>query len=250
MRIRKSVPEGYKTTPAKPKRYAFSPPVDPAGNTSPEYTCSSKGWDNDNTYAELAPYCGGLKIGNLAVQTFPEPAPVPAIEPLVDDQWDMDPFGSQDSTGSGSVIVTVPNLRKRMFDSDLDSCQHPDPVPEDIAPQKTLIPLNTLTDQNFNSYWSQNLVSSTCSPLQPPTPCAEFPKLRQGRRPPRSTSAKSYRPCRKNWGQGQENQAPATVIGLVDTPIGDFEEAVFLRRREEVDDECGPGGGEVNMGGI
>ncbi|KAI9761787.1 MAG: hypothetical protein M1840_001706 [Geoglossum simile] len=64
MRIRKSVPEGYKTG-----RYCGSGAV--AGDSSPPYTSTRKIASqsfNDRHLTELAPYCGVMKVGGYALQ--------------------------------------------------------------------------------------------------------------------------------------------------------------------------------------
>lgn len=244
MRIRKSVPEGYKTT-GKSKRYPSSSSVNLADTSSSEYACNPDVLGTSgNAYTELAPYCGILKTGNFAVQTFPEPNVAPKIEPFADDQWHLEPSWSQDSTDFGDVIAATPNPHKRMFESE------PESVLENIEPPTASFPLNTLTDRNFNSVDSfQNLPSSSSALHPPPLPsrCAEFPKLGQRSRPFRSALSQSRHHYYKNRVRGQENRDPTAIIDHIDTPFNDFEEAVFLRRREEVDEECGPGA-EVNMG--
>ncbi|KAH8698880.1 ribonucleotide reductase inhibitor-domain-containing protein [Talaromyces proteolyticus] len=65
-RVRKSVPEGYKTEQKKMTQYTI-----PAPRREP--TESSAPLQQTRVYAGLEPFCGLHKVGNYAVQTFPRP---------------------------------------------------------------------------------------------------------------------------------------------------------------------------------
>lgn len=101
MRVRKSVPEGYKTTSCYTSK-----------QISLEHNSTTGGVHNDNYrggFAELTPYCGILKIGGYASQTLPRSTE--AIEPLQVENDEYDFVSSQESSISTSSSDTVPTRR-------------------------------------------------------------------------------------------------------------------------------------------
>ncbi|KAI9872541.1 MAG: hypothetical protein M1830_001494 [Pleopsidium flavum] len=100
MRVRKSVPEGYKTascTASGQSNQKRRPNASHAGGFS-----SNK----SGGFAELTPYCGILKIGGHTAQ--PLPSPEEDIPPL---QFEADDYGfpsSQESATSSLSTNTIP----------------------------------------------------------------------------------------------------------------------------------------------
>ncbi|KAJ9233004.1 hypothetical protein DTO207G8_6344 [Paecilomyces variotii] len=217
MRIRKSVPEGYKTEALKPSVYALAAAKE---STSGGYIASR------TSYAELAPYCGIHKIGNYAVQTFPTPAAEfgAGSEQISTDEGDAFslPSSSQESVASS---IPPPNSHKRTYDEDLKEDD------EDHDMDASGIWHDPLASSRFNTYnISPSLSRRTIL----------SPKLGQQRRQFPGTAKLS---------RGQENRDPfsASATGAMD--VDDFEEPAFLRRREEVDADYLTNGSEVEMRG-
>jgi hypothetical protein len=202
MRVRKAVPEGYKTsaTTSKLDGYTRRAIYGPAATTTTSTTTTT-------TAAELLPFCGMFKVGNLAVQTY---------TPGDDDDDGFLP-SSQESTASS---IALPNPHKRGLQVDVDS---------DIE--------DTMTTTMFPGGGQSSL-----RPIL-------TPRLGQRNRQARthdSAKASRFQHVGDSSGYwGQENQAPTSHH------FADFEDAAFLRRREEVDDEFGMMMiREVEMGGV
>src|SRR5579862_2121421 len=103
MRIRKSVPEGYKTG-----RYCGSGTV--AGDSSPPYATAGKiASFNDRHLTELTPYCGIMKVGDHALQRdgYDKKPGCEINDALYHDQFDF-PGDSQDSTISTPSADAMP----------------------------------------------------------------------------------------------------------------------------------------------
>lgn len=103
MRVRKSVPEGYKTTSC-----------DASKQTNQKHRSSAavitRGLHNNNYrggFAELTPYCGILKVGGYDSQ--PLPRTMEAIEPPQIGNDDCDFVSSQESNSSTDTILTEPS---------------------------------------------------------------------------------------------------------------------------------------------
>ena len=118
MRIRKAVPEGYKTSP----KTLFS-------NSYGSFRVDGSLHRNYSS-AGLMPYCGILKTGNLEPQ--PSEADVP---PLDFGPGDSDFPSSQESalseTSMGGRFDALPllvNSNKRLYEDDGPSPVHPDPL--------------------------------------------------------------------------------------------------------------------------
>ncbi|KAJ9298137.1 hypothetical protein DTO271G3_3742 [Paecilomyces variotii] len=217
MRVRKSVPEGYKTEALKPSVYALAAAKE---STSGGYIASR------TSYAELAPYCGIHKIGNYAVQTFPTPAAEfgAGSEHISTDEGDAFslPSSSQESVASS---IPPPNLHKRTYDEDFEDDD------DDHEMNASGIWHDALASNRFNTY-------NTSPSLSRRTILS--PKLGQQRRQFLDTAKLS---------RGQENRDPFSASATGNMDIDDFEEPAFLRRREEVDADYLTNGSEVEMRG-
>ncbi|KAI9810769.1 MAG: hypothetical protein M1827_006107 [Pycnora praestabilis] len=222
MRVRKSVPEGYKTgsycslgAPSNPKS-RIREEHGTGGN--PDYCGSGRG------FAELTPYCGILKIGGLSSQSTRARNPI--YQPLrFDDESDDYGFppSSQDSYTStisnDSMPATPPsmpsNTKKRHLEDDEEEYSSPNAV-----------------------IWEEDNGLHLPSPRSYPVSHTHMPRL-DFLRP------KSLPTTRRRWHattsrkegifEGQEN------VSSVDG--GDFEEAKFFKPHEWAD-------GEFEMGGI
>jgi hypothetical protein len=232
MRIRKSVPEGYKTEQKKLMEYA-------AVNSSGESTGSGHYQTTRTCYAELEPFCGIHKIGNLAVQTFPRPAEEYRDMQMSTDEGDMFslPSSSQDSNTSSFSSV---NSHKRSYDSDVED------LDEDIC-SSTFFTGSLAVGGTWQDPLRLNPVAESLSTATTRSQRTILsPKLGQHRRRQFSSSFHSQ------WKRSseQENKDPVSSVSN-DTDMNDFEEASFLRRREEVDTDYNmwDGGAEVEMGG-
>ncbi|EFW20885.1 hypothetical protein D8B26_002820 [Coccidioides posadasii str. Silveira] len=208
MRVRKAVPEGYQTALKTSRLNVYM--------TNPVSY-------NTNSYAELAPYCGGFKIGNLAVQTFPPPA-IREDHEIAFGRIDQEsvPSSSQESTDS----VMPSNPHKRAFGED-------DAEDEDQEEDITSLYNPKASNPNTAAYSTSRLPLRTI--LRP----------RSGRKTQRfvassrATMGSLQNKLDQMWGlSGQENRHPMLNIPL----SADFEEATFLRRREEVDEDYEMGG--------
>lgn len=193
MRVRKAVPEGYQTITKESKLDAYIHRAIQNPSDDTEINASS---------AELAPFCGMFKVGNLATQTFPHPPT--AAERGVKVGWDDNALpSSQESTDSASSIPP-PNSHKRGLDADSDY----EGEQYDMA-----IPF---PHQQAHAH-SRAILT---------------PKLGQ------KGGRMAFKPAKMS--REQENRDP------LGSSVADFEEAVFLCRREEVDEESK----EVEMSGV
>ncbi|QSS65354.1 ribonucleotide reductase inhibitor domain-containing protein [Histoplasma capsulatum] len=235
MRVRKSVPEGYKTTATKSAFHISH--TGSSSTISPTRTMST-------SYAELAPFCGVLKTGNLAVQTFPEhPSDTHQIihhNHALDEEWNQCalPSSSQKSTDSSTIGSTIPpatlNTNKRRLEPD---CADSDSEGDDDEYSNNF-------PRGFHQMWKSKIpVVST--PANSPSRPILLPRLAhkvgryQNHQQQQQPQPHKARHC------GQENNDPG-VVSVAQAV--DFEEASFLRRKEEVDDEIV--GVEVEMGGV
>ncbi|KAF7513905.1 hypothetical protein GJ744_006519 [Endocarpon pusillum] len=240
MRIRKSVPEGYKTHKMlhssglydNSDYFLHSDVQDqksPIPTTLPSTTRA--------TYAELAPFCGLHKVGGMAVQPLPVlssgsygyvPGQSRAVRAEEPDPWSLP--SSQESTDS---YIPFPPSNKRTFTSDEDEDEDDkDEFGNDILSQERstypssqtrMPPLNTLSlSPDVQSFYNGN----TSIPRPFAIPRSRFP----------SHKDRKYNP------EGQENHdvtpqalgMPASVINSSQGVV-DFEDAEFLTAREDVD---------------
>ncbi|EEQ89873.1 hypothetical protein RJZ56_002656 [Blastomyces dermatitidis] len=233
MRVRKSVPEGYKTTTA----------------TKSVFHISYTGSPSATSYAELAPFCGVLKTGNLAVQTSPGPT-LDRHQTMhaLDVEWDKGSIPSSSQESIDSSTTPKPNPHKRPFEPDLADSD--DEGNEDDE-------YSNIFPRGFHQMWKSTIpLTSTARALSSPTSPPSLsrptllPRLAQKVRSYQNDQQQHQR-YHKVHDSGQEIHDPLSGWMAQDV---DFEEAQFLRRREEVDDEAvvvgRPGGMEVEMGGV
>lgn len=240
MRIRKAVPEGYKTEPKKLTEYTVSHTVSSSGGNP-----AGGDTQTSSSYAELEPFCGIHKIGNLAVQTFPRPAEEyrdrnTQVSADTDDMSSL-PSQSQESNASSAFSV---NSHKRSYDSDLEEVDEngDNELVAEIHSSASL--RGSLT---AGGIWQDPLRLNPVTETLTAAPSRSqrtilSPKLGQQR-----LQLSSFQ---SHWKRspGQENKDPSSAVN--DVVMDDFEEAAFLRRREEVDAEyTWDGGVEVEMGG-
>jgi hypothetical protein len=111
MRVRKSVPEGYKTGAYSAfALFSDSDPVKSHPQAQPTSALQQSRANAVSTYSygrkELAPFCGIMKVGGLAQQDVPDEEDVPFLS-------------SQGSTNSDvSVFSIAMGAGKRRFDDD------------------------------------------------------------------------------------------------------------------------------------
>ncbi|KAL1963646.1 hypothetical protein VTN77DRAFT_7967 [Rasamsonia byssochlamydoides] len=237
MRIRKSVPEGYKTEQKKLTEYTVSNAVNsetPGAVYTQTRTC----------YAELEPFCGIHKIGNFAVQTFPRPAEEyrdRRMQMSHDSDMSSVPSSTQESHASS---VFSANSNKRSYDSDVEDVDENGDNRLTTEIHSSAFCRGSLT---AGGIWQDPLRLNPVTETSPTAPSRSqrtilSPKLGQQRRQFSSFQSHLKR------SPGQENKDPVSVRNDVD--MDDFEEASFLRRREEVDaDYTWDGGVEVEMAG-
>ncbi|KAL6720437.1 hypothetical protein ACLMJK_002359 [Lecanora helva] len=118
MRVRKSVPEGYKTRP-KASHDAITP------TSHQRNPLSQRNGNATPGFAELLPYCGILKTGGYA----PQPGPslvqedLPPLQFSHEDWGDLcpssqDSLSSLDSLNAPITPITIPSNKRRREDAD------------------------------------------------------------------------------------------------------------------------------------
>lgn len=122
MRVRKSVPEGYKTHKTMPTEEFPFPSTAPANNvaTRPVY--------NTTNSRELAPFCGLHKIGGLSTQdsfTAPPSSAPPAFQTGNECNSSMPNLSMSQSTLSSTQDSMLSNVapklsNKRSYDEDIE----------------------------------------------------------------------------------------------------------------------------------
>ncbi|OJD10751.1 hypothetical protein AJ78_08320 [Emergomyces pasteurianus Ep9510] len=244
MRVRKSVPEGYKTTTSI-KADVCMPHTNSSSIISQTRTTTTS-----TPYAELAPFCGILKTGNFAVQTFPRPTPGPDQamhhNDALDEGWDKGsiPSSSLESTDSFSSQPTIPppipNTHKRPFEPEL----------ADSDSEAKEDEYSSIFPRGFHQMWKSTIPFTAALPLSSsptPTSLSSRPILlpRQGRKLGKYQNHQQRRYKVRDY--GEENHDP--TVDSMSSQVVDFEEAEFLRRREEVDDDLNTGI-EVEMDGV
>lgn len=211
MRVRKAVPEGYRTKLiAKANNHQ--------SKTTPRdehYTDSSI----SPAYTELIPFSGAFKVGNYGVQSFPQPSaavtePMTAARQLDEESL---PFSSQESTQSfeSSSSIPRPNSYKRGFEIEED-------------------------DEDFDGQDSfpSRIHPSHSRPILLP---------RSGRQ--RTLRSKASSPSSLLKGRSEQENWDLS-FNFNNGGGGDFEDADFLKRREDVDEEYLRRAREVRMGGV
>lgn len=216
MRVRKSVPEGYKTT-AKSKNFldasvfpGSSAPVSSTSSSSPYANDTHSSYGHNTTgFAELAPFCGVLKTGGLSVQPF-------SSYHSNHDNYDDGFPSSQESCASDFSTDSMPannaaifNANKRTID-DFDEEEQDEEEPEytQTPPQQIRLgnmynasrPMHALTQEHTN----RRLYAQ--------------PKSRNGK-----------------MGGLQQSRVAFGNAGVMEVGMEDFEEAEFLCRKEELD---------------
>ncbi|KAM5447888.1 hypothetical protein MaudCBS49596_005683 [Microsporum audouinii] len=166
-------------------------------------------------YTELIPFSGAFKVGNYGVQSFPQLSPATSEPMMTGIQLDEESLlpSSQESTQSVDSFISLPkpNPYKRGFEIEEDD--------DDFDTQ--------------GSFFSQPTFVHSRATLLP----------RSGKH----RTMKSKAPTLKGRPE-QENWDPAFAFDGVGG--GDFEDAAFLRRREDVDADYLTRANEVRMGGI
>ena len=221
-RVRKSVPEGYKTEQKKLTAYTIA-----ASSREAEAETGSVTLPQSTTtvYAELEPFCGMHKVGNYAVQTFPRPA----------EQYrhidDAETISIPSSSFSSCTNSNSSN--KRVYDSNV----------EENYEYSAAVHHPTRDGFVSGDIWQDTAVTRLHSSLPSHTiqqRAILSPKLSQRRRriAVTTTSGSSWKAHAE-----QEDEDPLAVADRGETSSGDmmdlddFGEAAFLRRREEVDDD-------------
>ncbi|EFR03992.1 hypothetical protein MGYG_06996 [Nannizzia gypsea CBS 118893] len=208
MRVRKAVPEGYRTKIiAKPNYHQ------PKATTQNEqYTASSI----SPAHTELIPFSGAFKVGNYGVQSFPEPSAAMVGPMVTGRQLDEEslPSSSQESTQSfdSSVSLPRPNPYKRGFDEDDEDFESQDVFPSRIYPAHSRPTLQPRTGRQ------RTLLKSS----------------------PASSTLK----------RSPEQEDPSAAFVFDSVGGGDFDDAAFLKRREDVDEEYLREAREVRMSGV
>lgn len=247
MRIRKSVPEGYKTEQTKPTSFSgYGPKACLNASISTPYSQAER------AFTELLPFSGMHKVGNYAVQTFPRPLADyqdkyrPNAAYMDDGDIHSLPSSSQESNVSSIVPV---NLNKRSYDSDDgDECAKADrdtytssqPIHDKGIWQDPLRSNPVFKDDHHISAISKR---PTRRPIL-------SPKCSQQRQQYVSfTSSSSHKLDVDQENVGPEYSYILSVKHDMDVDDMDFGEAPFLRRPEEVDYKCRSWCSEIEMGG-
>lgn len=113
MRVRKAVPEGYKTGSGYGTFTLFSDTnmISKMGVSGPGQVQkrNNTGYNEANTRKELTPFCGIMKVGGMAVQTSSSWANEDEVEDVPAED-DIPFLSSQQSTISSSSIASISNL--------------------------------------------------------------------------------------------------------------------------------------------
>lgn len=243
MRIRKSVPEGYKTHKAVYSRFSSDYLSNSLGPGMQDYnynTTSSSTYQP--THAELAPFCGLHKIGGMAVQPMPRPlsgassyncSRKGAEQAEESNPWSLP--SSQDSINSDAP--SAPS-KKRTLAFNLEDDSDNDWGHDDLQAQTSSIPSTHIERSALNPFFSSSYSSSsgrqsfTSNNINANSPRAfAIPRSR-------FLNTKDKRPAL----EGQEN--PSSKESELPTTTGytvasdrdlDFGDAHFLMARDDVD---------------
>jgi hypothetical protein len=250
MRVRKSVPEGYKTE--QTKLTTFSSYGLKSISDSSSSTIYSQ---SERAYAELLPFSGLHRVGNHAVQTFPR---LP-VEYQDNDQSknsyamtdDGDIFSLPSSTQESNVSsIFSANSNKRSYESDgedewvdeiVESPSHP---AYSGAIWQDPLRSNPVLRNSF--YTTPTSTRPIRRPILSPKTSQQrqqyFPSVYQ-------QSSSSAKHVIEQENTGPETSKVFAVIPDMEMEDLDFGEAVFLRHPKEVDYKHRSWGGEVEMGG-
>lgn len=230
MRIRKSVPEGYKTMLVK--QSMITPHVSASSSDATPFSDST-------SYNELSPYCGLHKIGGMAVQPLPQHisntsaagfSSAQSSITLSAAEQEEDPFSfpsSQESTiSTASSIQPHSGRNKRVFDDEVDEDEQQTHNPYDhFSTNPTgMLELNSLMRLGQGNSSTSRMIAK--------------PRSRRNRGLHQQQS-QAHEMFRKSFvAEGQENfmgNAGSFTHGFSQEPEFDFGEAAFLSRREDVD---------------
>ncbi|OTA62735.1 hypothetical protein K449DRAFT_382035 [Hypoxylon sp. EC38] len=249
MRVRKSVPEGYKTG-----SYSAFTLWDETNNSNPTtHSAMGEGRSRANaisTPRELLPFCGIHKVGGLGTQpenatispslssyTYSSTAHQPLLSinglPLDDDSMDDDVPGltsSQESIEStaSNLSVSPSKTRKRSYTED----------EEEETPNT---PGNLNLNVNFN-VWRDNSFDGEVSPRS---------QAPAGWAPSNGRIMAMPRKAKHRGGKLNPHAVDQENVMVVEGPDGaDFEEADFLVRTAELGYREGSRGWEVEMSDV
>ena len=240
MRVRKSVPEGYKTHKILHSSPLHGQPGQLTELGVQDFNYAPHSIPSSTThwaYAELAPFCGLHKIGGMAVQ----PMPAARFDPLryasnggmaepAEDCLSWSIPSSQESMDSHAEL-TSSNKRAFIADEDEDEDDEDDPVNCCLSPPRLSYPFSHTRMPDLNTLL--------------PSPAAQTSR-NGSMATPRAFAVPRSRFCgsedKKPAPDGQENLdliskasntptgAPTAVVHEVD-----FEDADFLKARPDVD---------------
>jgi Ribonucleotide reductase inhibitor len=222
MRIRKSVPEGYKTQKNLhlARIYDQAKYVVGSGGQDYDFTSNTSASISRGGYAELAPFCGLHKIGGMAVQPMsaipsdldPNGRSAEQVETL--NPWSVP--SSQESTYSDAPL---PASNKRNFTFDQEDDDDEDKFGNDLLRQQpSSYPFSHTKMPSLNTFFPAPGRSEQRAFA---IPRSRFPGSRD----------------RRLVLEGQENLGltSKSSVTLKSNPESDFEDADFLEAREDVD---------------
>ena len=241
MRIRKSVPEGYKTSMLSKEEAYFGPStVETSGSFSRNPTWRS----------ELSPYCGLHKIGGLAVQPLPGPQRTAAtnsstafssahssITLSAAEQEDNDPFRSFPSSQESSTSNTSSDMgmsqrnKKRSLTDEEDDVQETNTLPVFQDPAHEMLGFSTPTGARIMA----KPRSSRRAPgqqRQSSTISVERDSTLDWKAFPDQENSMSFYQHQYNL---EEERDVRGGDGDERPHFDDFDEATFLRSREDVE---------------
>ncbi|KAL9115944.1 MAG: hypothetical protein Q9227_000312 [Pyrenula ochraceoflavens] len=252
MRIRKSVPEGYKT-----KSTSLPPFVTPASSINSEDidTMDKPPFPTSSTSASsLLPFCGLHKTGNLAVQTFPRPPSGGHSHPLAShptalsvsiDQPDsissLPSSQESNSTTTSSYNTYRPPKRSLPLELDEESFDsfHNRPFHDlEISIEEPVSPLSSPSSGYPYSHTRMPNLDALSSNSDKSMRILAQPKSRMRRK---TDGGDQLDDMAKEMASGQENMGLAGLSQATDRGglMTDFEEAGFLRSRADVEVEMG-----------
>jgi len=229
MRIRKSVPEGYKTHKTINSRDYVSPELhnyDSVTQTTASTTAHSG-------YAELAPFCGLHKIGGMAVQTMPASTGVSRYLPWqrrAEQAEEADPWSQPSSQDSIFNSTPLAPSSKRPSAFDQDENDEEDATFDSMGQEQSSYPFSPARMPHLNTLFPAP-VSHSLNNSNLGTRAYAIPRSRV-------SNSKDRRPVlegQENLGlSGKACRMPAS-FPLQSNGHVDFEEADFLKAREDVD---------------
>jgi Ribonucleotide reductase inhibitor len=222
MRIRKSVPEGYKTQKTLHSARIYDQSKYPLGSGIRDYestTDTTASSISRGDYAELAPLCGLHKIGGMALQPMltaaSELGPYRRNAEQAEALNPWSPPSSQESTYSDSPL---PPSKKRNFTFDQDEDDEVEFGNDFLTQQPSSYPFSHTRMPSLDPFF--------------PTPARSEQRA--------FAIPRSRFPSSRDWRlvmEGQENLGLTSRASntLKSNPEIDFGEADFLESREDVD---------------